>query len=148
MNILGGSTNSVLHLLAMARCADIDLDIQDFNTIADKTPVLADLKPSGKYMFEDVHLIGGVPAVLKYIIANTDLIDGSQMTVTGKTVAENVADAPTLDFAAQDVIRPLDWPIKKTGHLVVLKGNLAPNSAVSKITGKEGLAFRGRAICL
>lgn len=92
MNVLGGSTNTVLHLLAMARSANIELSTDDFSTVADKTPVLADLKPSGKYVFEDLHLIGGIPAVLKYLLAETDLLDGNQMTVTGKTLAENVAD--------------------------------------------------------
>ncbi|KAK4057040.1 hypothetical protein OIO90_001940 [Microbotryomycetes sp. JL221] len=146
-NLMGGSTNAVLHCLAMARAADIELTTDDFVRIAEKTPVIADLKPSGKYVFEDVHKVGGIPAVLKYILKETDLIDGSQMTVTGKTLAENVADAVDLDFDKQDVIRPLSRPIKKTGHLIILKGNLAPETAVAKITGKEGLEFHGKAIC-
>ncbi|KAL8284107.1 hypothetical protein RQP46_004856 [Phenoliferia psychrophenolica] len=143
VNVLGGSTNAVLHLLAMARAANIELTIDDFSPIADKTPVLADLKPSGAYVMEDLHRVGGVPSVLKYLIANTDLIDGSQMTVTGRTLAENCADAADFDFTAQSVVRPLDRPIKATGHLIVLRGNLAPTSAVSKITGKEGTRFEG-----
>ncbi|KAI5480878.1 dihydroxy-acid dehydratase [Pseudohyphozyma bogoriensis] len=146
VNVISGSTNAVLHLLAMARSAGIDLTTEDFARIAAKTPVLADMKPSGKYFMEDLHRVGGIPAVLKYLLKNTDLIDGTQLTVTGKTLAENVADAPDLTLE-QDVVRPLDNPIKPTGHLVILKGNLAPNSAVSKITGKEGTYFKGRAKC-
>ncbi|ORY75929.1 dihydroxy-acid dehydratase [Leucosporidium creatinivorum] len=147
ITILGGSTNSVLHLLAMARSAGIELTVDDFTRIGRRTPVLGNLKPSGDYVFEDLHKIGGIPAVLKYILANTDLLDGSQLTVTGKTLAENVADAPTLDFTTQNVIYPLSKPVKATGHLCILKGNLAPESAVSKITGKEGTQFHGTAIC-
>ncbi|SCZ87301.1 BZ3500_MvSof-1268-A1-R1_Chr2-2g04767 [Microbotryum saponariae] len=125
--IIGGSTNSVLHLLAIARSAYIELSTDDFVTIQEKTP--------------DLHKVGGIPSILKY------LIDGSQMTVTGKTLAQNVKDAEDLDFENQDVVRPLSKPVKEKGHLVILKGKLAPNSAVSKITGKEGLRFRGPAIC-
>ncbi|KAK7472653.1 hypothetical protein VKT23_000766 [Stygiomarasmius scandens] len=146
-NILGGSTNAVLHLLAMARSADIELSVDDFQTIANKTPYLADLKPSGKYYMEDVHRIGGVPALLKYLLKHTDLIDGSQLTVTGKTLAENLEDVEELTFDNQDVIRPLENPIKKTGHLTILRGNLCPDSAVAKITGKEGVKFEGTAKC-
>ncbi|SGY65962.1 BQ5605_C004g02609 [Microbotryum silenes-dioicae] len=145
--IIGGSTNSVLHLLAIARSADIPLTTDDFVAIANKTPVLCDLKPSGAYVMEDLHKIGGIPSILKYLIKETDLIDGSQMTVTGQTLGQNVEDAQDLDFEKQDVVRPLNKPIKATGHLVILKGNLAPKSAVSKVTGKEGLSFRGPAKC-
>ncbi|KAH7924253.1 dihydroxy-acid and 6-phosphogluconate dehydratase [Leucogyrophana mollusca] len=147
VNILGGSTNAVLHLLAAARAADIPLTIDDFQAISDKTPYLADLKPSGKYYMEDVHKIGGIPAIIKYLLKNTNLIDGSQMTVTGKTLAENLEDVPELDFANQDIIRKLDNPIKPTGHLTILRGSLAPGTAVAKLTGKEGLRFEGVAKC-
>ncbi|KAF7361744.1 Dihydroxy-acid dehydratase [Mycena venus] len=147
VTVLQGSTNAVLHLLAMARAAEIELTIDDFQTISNKTPVLADLKPSGKYYMEDVHRVGGVPAVLKYLINNTDLIDGSQLTVTGKTLAQNLEDVPELDFDNQDVIRKFDNPIKPTGHLTILRGNLAPGSSVAKLTGKEGDHFEGTAKC-
>ncbi len=139
--ILGGSTNAVLHMIAMARAVGVDLTIDDFQAVSDRTPLLADLKPSGKYVMEDVHTIGGTPAVLKYLLEN-DLIDGSCMTVTGKTLAENLESLPGLK-EGQDVIHTLDNPIKKTGHLQILKGNLAPEGAVAKITGKEGLLFSG-----
>jgi len=145
--VLGGSTNAVLHLLAMARAADIELAIDDFHTIAEKTPYLADVKPSGKYYMEDIHKIGGVPAILKYLLNHSDLIDGSQLTVTGKTLAENLEDVEELRFDNQDVIRPLHNPIKKTGHLTILRGNLAPGTAVAKLTGKEGSRFEGTAKC-
>ncbi|KAJ8595669.1 dihydroxy-acid and 6-phosphogluconate dehydratase [Rhizopogon salebrosus TDB-379] len=141
VNILGGSTNAVLHLLAMARSAEVHLTIDDFQMISDKTPYLADLKPSGKYYMEDIHKIGGIPAIIKYVLNNTDLIDGSQMTVTGKTLAENLVDVPDLDFDNQDIIRKLENPIKPSGHLTILKGSLAPGTAVAKLTGKEGLRF-------
>jgi dihydroxy-acid dehydratase len=141
--ILGGSTNAVLHMIAMARAVGVDLTIDDFQAVSDRTPLLADLKPSGKYVMEDVHTIGGTPAVLKYLLEN-DLIDGSCMTVTGKTLAENLESLPDLK-EGQDVIHTLDNPIKKTGHLQILKGNLAPEGAVAKITGKEGLLFSGTA---
>ncbi|KAA1476076.1 dihydroxy-acid dehydratase [Dentipellis sp. KUC8613] len=147
VNVLGGSTNAVLHLLALARAADIDLTIDDFQAVADRTPYLADLKPSGKYYMEDVHRIGGIPALLKYLLAHTDLIDGTQLTVTGRTLAENVADVPALDFAAQDVVRPVARAIKRTGHIAILRGNLAPGSAVAKLTGAEGVRFEGTAKC-
>lgn len=147
VNVLGGSTNAVLHLLAIARAADVPLTIDDFQMISDKTPYLADLKPSGKYYMEDVHKIGGVPAIIKYLLKNTDLIDGSQMTVTGKTLAENLVDVPELDFDNQDIIKRLDNPIKPSGHLTILKGSLAPGTAVAKLTGKEGLRFEGVAKC-
>ncbi|KAG8855800.1 hypothetical protein FRC20_000703, partial [Serendipita sp. 405] len=142
--ILGGSTNAVLHLLAIARAADIPLTVDDFQAIADRTPYLADLRPSGKYMMEDLNKVGGVPAVLKYLLKNTNLIHGDTLTVTGKTLAENLQDVPELDFQSQDVVRPLDNPIKSTGHICILRGSLAPDSAVAKITGKEGLRFEVR----
>jgi dihydroxy-acid dehydratase len=133
----------------MARAADIELTIDDFQTVADRTPYLANLKPSGRYMMEDLHRVGGIPALLKYLLAHTDLIDGTQLTVTGRTLAENVADAPALAFGqeAQDVVRPLGDPIKRTGHIAILRGNLAPGSAVAKITGAEGVRFQGVAKC-
>ncbi|KAK7035449.1 hypothetical protein VNI00_011742 [Paramarasmius palmivorus] len=141
VNVLGGSTNAVLHFLAMARAADIELTVDDFQHVANKTPYLADLKPSGKYYMEDVHRVGGIPAILKYLLNHTDLIDGNQMTVTGKTLAENLADVQELSFENQDVIRRLEEPLKPTGHLTILRGNLCPGSAVAKITGKEGSRF-------
>jgi dihydroxy-acid dehydratase len=133
----------------MARAADIELTIDDFQTVADRTPYLANLKPSGRYYMEDLHRVGGIPALLKYLLAHTDLIDGAQLTVTGRTLAENVADAPELAFghSAQDVVRPLADPIKRTGHIAILRGNLAPGSAVAKITGAEGVMFQGVAKC-
>ncbi|KAI0930192.1 hypothetical protein AcV5_006973 [Taiwanofungus camphoratus] len=147
INVLGGSTNSVLHLLAIARAANVPLTIDDFQQIADKTPYLADLKPSGKFLMEDLHKVGGIPALVKYLLKNTDLIDGSQMTVTGKTLAENLEDVPELDMTTQDVVKPLSNPIKKTGHITILRGNLAPGTAVAKLTGKEGSRFEGVAKC-
>lgn len=147
VNILGGSTNAVLHLLAIARAADIPLTIDDFQDVSDRTPYIADLKPSGKYYMQDVHRIGGIPAILKYLLKCTNLIDGRQMTVTGKTLAENLEDVPELDFESQDVVRTIDDPIKRTGHITILRGTLAPGSAVAKLTGKEGLRFEGVAKC-
>jgi dihydroxy-acid dehydratase len=141
--ILGGSTNAVLHLLAMARAVDVKLTIDDFQAVSDRTPFLADLKPSGKYVMEDLHLIGGTPAVMKFLLDN-DLINGDCLTVTGKTVKENLADLPGLS-EGQDIIAPLDKPIKSSGHIRILKGNFAPEGAVAKITGKEGLVFTGPA---
>ncbi len=140
---LGGSTNAVLHLIAMARAVEVDLTIDDFQTVSDRVPFLADLKPSGQYVMEDIHKIGGTPAVMKYLLEK-GLLNGDCLTVTGKTVAENLADLPGLK-AGQDVIRPLENPIKATGHIQILKGNLAPGGAVAKITGKEGLSFTGPA---
>ncbi|SRR6266404_1362572 len=141
-------TYQVLHLLAMARAADIELTIDDFQVVADRTPYLADLKPSGRYFMEDLHRAGGIPALLKYLLTHTDIIDGTQLTVTGGTLAENVADAPDLAFGQpQDVVRPLADPIKRTGHIAILRGNLAPGSAVAKITGAEGVRFEGFAKC-
>ena len=140
---MGGSTNLVLHLIAMSRAVGVDLTIDDFLAVQKRIPLLGDLKPSGKFVMEDVHKIGGVPAVLKYLLAN-DLIDGSCMTCTGKTLAENLADAPDLQ-EGQKVIAPLDKPLKPTGHISILRGNLAPEGAVGKITGKQGLKFTGPA---
>lgn len=143
VTIMGGSTNAVLHFLAIARAADIDFTLQDFQKISDTTPFIADLKPSGKYLMEDVHRIGGIPAVLKYLLEN-GLLHGDCLTVTGKTLAENLESVPSL-IEGQDVIRPLENPIKATGHLRMLYGNLAENGSVAKITGKEGLLFKGTA---
>jgi len=140
---MGGSTNAVLHFLAIARAADIKFTLEDFQKISDTTPFIADLKPSGKYLMEDVHRVGGIPAVLKYLL-NNGLLHGDCLTVTGKTLAENLADAPDLQ-EGQEVIKPLDKPIKATGHLRMLYGNLAENGSVAKITGKEGLLFKGTA---
>ncbi|KAI8474443.1 MAG: hypothetical protein J3K34DRAFT_131811 [Monoraphidium minutum] len=141
----GGSTNAVLHFLAMARAANVDFTMDDFQRISDRVPFIADLKPSGKYVMEDVHKVGGTPAVLKYLHAK-GLIDGSPMTCTGKTMAENLAAAPELK-AGQDVILPIESPIKPEGHIQILYGNLAPEGSVAKITGKEGLHFEGKALC-
>ena len=143
ITVLGGSTNAVLHLIAMARSVDLTLDIDDFQSVSDRTPYLADLKPSGRYVMEDLHKVGGVPAVMKYLLENS-MIDGDCMTVTGKTVADNLADLPMLS-EGQDVLRPLDNPFKTNGHIRILKGNLAPGGAVAKITGKEGEVFSGPA---
>ncbi len=140
---LGGSTNAVLHLLAMARAVDVPLDIDDFQQVSDRVPFLADLKPSGRYVMEDLHRAGGTPAVMKYLLAH-GLIKGECMTVTGHTVAENLRDLPGL-AQGQEVFHALDKPIKKTGHIQILKGNLAPGGAVAKITGKEGMRFSGPA---
>jgi dihydroxy-acid dehydratase len=140
---LGGSTNAVLHLLAMARAVDVALTIDDFQTVSDRVPFLADLKPSGQYVMEDLHNVGGTPAVMKYLLEQ-GLIDGNCLTVTGKTVAENLQDLPGLQ-QGQDVIHDISRPIKETGHIQILKGNLAPGGSVAKITGKEGLQFSGPA---
>jgi dihydroxy-acid dehydratase len=140
---LGGSTNAVLHLLAMARAVDVPLTIDDFQAVSDRTPFLADLKPSGKYVMEDLHNVGGTPAVMKYLLEQ-GLIDGDCLTVTGKTIAENLQDLPGLR-QGQDVFHDLSDPIKETGHIQILKGNLAPGGSVAKITGKEGLQFKGPA---
>ncbi len=142
--VMGGSTNAVLHLIAMAKSVGVNITIQDFQDISDKTPVIADLKPSGKYMMEDVHTIGGTPALMKYLLKK-GLIYGDCLTVTGKTVAENVADIKDLDFDAQKVIFPLESPIKATGHLQMLFGNIAEQGSVAKISGKEGESFTGPA---
>lgn len=144
ITVLGGSTNAVLHMLAIARAAQIELTIDDIQKISDSTPFLADLKPSGKYVMEDLHKVGGVPAVMKYMLDH-DMIDGSCLTVTGKTIAENLKDVKGLK-EDQDVIHAIDNPIKETGHIRILYGNLAKEGAVAKITGKEGLRFQGKAI--
>ena len=141
--VLGGSTNAVLHLIAMARSVDVDLNIDDFQAVSDRIPFLADLKPSGKYVMEDLHKVGGTPAVMKYLLEE-GLIDGGGMTVTGNTLAENLADVPDL-ASGQEVFHKLDDPIKETGHIQILRGNLSPGGAVAKITGKEGLVFSGPA---
>ncbi|KAJ7644163.1 dihydroxy-acid/6-phosphogluconate dehydratase [Roridomyces roridus] len=146
--ILGGSTNAVLHLIAVAHSVGITLTIDDFQAVSDRTPFIADIKPSGKYVMEDVYKIGGTPKILDFLLKNK-LIDGNTMTVTGKTLGENLErwthKHGELDFKSQDVIRPLDNPIKSSGHIRILKGNLAPGGAVAKITGKEGLGFTGKA---
>jgi dihydroxy-acid dehydratase len=144
--VTGGSTNAVLHLIAMSRSTqnpDTYITLEDFQRISDVTPFLADLKPSGKYVMEDVQNIGGTPGVIKFMIDN-GMFDGSQMTVTGKTHAENLKDHPGLT-PGQEIIRPLSNPIKKTGHLVMMYGNLCPGGGVAKITGKEGESFTGTA---
>ncbi|OAA40970.1 dihydroxy-acid dehydratase [Metarhizium rileyi] len=141
--ILGGSTNGVLHFLAMANTAGVPLTIDDVQRASNRTPLLADLAPSGKYLMEDLYHVGGTPSVLKMLIAK-DIIDGSIMTVTGKTLADNVSDWPSLD-PGQQIIRPLEDPIKPSGHIRILRGNMAPEGAVAKITGKEGLSFTGKA---
>lgn len=140
---LGGSTNAVLHLLAIAHAAEVPFTIDEFQEISNKTPYLADLKPSGKYVMEDLYNVGGVPAVQKMLL-DEGLLHGDCLTVTGKTLAENVEDVPGL-FEEQNIIAPVEKPIKKTGHLQVLYGNLAPKGAVAKITGKEGTRFTGTA---
>ncbi len=140
---LGGSTNAVLHLIAMARSVGVPLVIDDFQAVSDRVPFLADLKPSGKYVMEDLHNVGGIPAVMKYLLQQ-GFINGDCLTVTGKTVAENLADLPELK-TGQEVFLPVDRPIKATGHIQILKGNLAPGGSVAKITGKEGLKFSGPA---
>lgn len=143
ITVLGGSTNAVLHLIAMAKSVDVSLTIDDFQKISDKTPFLADLKPSGKYVMEDLHKVGGIPAVMKMLL-DAGYLHGDCMTVTGKTLAENMADVRPLP-ADQKVIRPFDQPIKSTGHLQILYGNVASGGSVAKITGKEGEIFKGTA---
>lgn len=142
--VLGGSTNAVLHLIAMAKSVDVSLSQDDFQTISNRIPVLADMKPSGKYMMEDLHKIGGVPAVMKYLL-NKGWLHGDCLTVTGKTLAENLAEIADLDFATQQIILPAEHPIKATGHLQILYGNLAEGGSVAKISGKEGEFFEGPA---
>ena len=142
--VLGGSTNAVLHLIAMAKSVDVELTQDDFQTISDKIPVLADFKPSGKYLMEDLHKVGGVPSVMKYLLSK-GLLHGDCLTVTGKTVAENLAEAKDLDFETQQIIMPLETPLKATGHLQILYGNLATGGSVAKISGKEGERFEGTA---
>jgi dihydroxy-acid dehydratase len=142
--IFGGSTNAVLHLIAMAKSVDVELNINDFQTISDKTPVLADFKPSGKYLMQELHAHGGVPSVMKYLLEQ-GLLHGDCITVTGQTVAENLKDIKALDFDAQKIIYPLEQPLKATGHLQILYGNLAEKGSVAKISGKEGERFEGTA---
>lgn len=144
VNALGGSTNAVLHLLAIAATAEIELTIDDFQRISAKTALIADLKPSGKFRMEDVHRIGGIPAVMKYLL-KLGWLFGDCMTVTGQTLAQNLASVPDLDFGAQSVILPLERCIQKTGNLKILRGNVCPEGAVGKITGKEGTSFTGPA---
>ncbi|MBO9732678.1 MAG: dihydroxy-acid dehydratase [Chitinophaga sp.] len=141
--VLGGSTNAVLHLIAIARAAEIALELSDFQRISDETPLLADLKPSGKYLMEDVHLAGGIPAIMKTLLED-GLLDGSCLTVTGATLAENLRDVAPLG-ATQGILYPMSQPLKRNGHLQILYGNLAPQGAVAKITGKEGETFEGPA---
>ena len=144
ITVLGGSTNAVLHMLAIAKSANINFTIDDFQKISEKTPFLADLKPSGKFLMEDLHNVGGVPAVMKYMLEN-NLLDGNCLTVTGKTIKENLEEVKSLDFN-QKVIKPISKPIKDSGHIRILYGNIATNGSVAKITGKEGLKFSGKAI--
>ena len=141
---LGGSTNAVLHFLAIARAAKVDFTLDDFQKISDSTPFIADLKPSGKYLMEDVHDIGGTPAVLKYLLKK-GLIHGECLTVTGKTLEENLKEVSDLKLN-QDVIKTIENPIKSSGHIRILYGNIAEEGSVAKITGKEGLVFKGSAI--
>src|SRR5664279_700303 len=142
--VLGGSTNAVLHLIAMAKSVNVPLTQDDFQTISDKIPMLADLKPSGKYLMEDLHHIGGVPAVMKYLLQKK-LLHGDCLTVTGQTIEENLRHVPDLNFETQKIILPVETPIKSTGHLQILYGNLAEGGSVAKITGKEGDQFEGPA---
>lgn len=142
--VLGGSTNAVLHLMAIAHSAGVDLEMEDFQAVSDRTPYLGDLKPSGQYVMSDLHAVGGTPAVLKMLLER-EAIDGDCLTVTGRTLAENLADLPGL-AEGQTVIAPWDKPVKDSGHIQILRGNLAPEGAVAKITGKEGLAFTGTAL--
>ena len=141
--ILGGSTNATLHMIAMARASGVELGLDDFQKMADKTPLLANLKPSGDYLMQDLHAIGGIPAIMKYLLAE-GMLHGDCLTVTGNTIAENLADVPGLP-EDQDIIRPLSNPLKATGHLQILYGNLASEGSVAKITGKEGEVFEGPA---
>jgi dihydroxy-acid dehydratase len=144
VTVLGGSTNAVLHLIAIAKSVDVALTPDDFQAISNRVPVLADFKPSGKYLMQDLHQHGGVPAVMKYLLRK-GLLHGDCLTATGKTVAENLADAPDLDFSKQQIIQPLEEPLKATGHLQILYGNLAEKGSVAKISGKEGERFEGTA---
>ncbi|WP_139956705.1 dihydroxy-acid dehydratase [Flavicella sediminum] len=145
VNALGGSTNAVLHYLAIAYAADIEFTLEDFQRVSDKTPLIADLKPSGKYLMEDVHGVGGTPAIMKYLLEN-GYLHGDCMTITGKTLAENLADVEAMEFEDQDVIFPTDKALKSSGNLQILYGNLAEQGAVAKISGNEGLVFEGKAV--
>ncbi len=140
--VMGGSTNAVLHYLAIASAAGVEFTLKDIQDISDRTPLIADLKPSGKYYMEDMLEIGGVPALMKYLLKK-GFIHGDCMTITGKTIAENLEEVPDLDFDTQKIIQPIESPIKPTGHLQILYGNLAEGGAVAKITGKEGEKFEG-----
>ena len=144
ITVLGGSTNAVLHFLAISRAANLDLSIDYFQEISDSTPYIANLKPSGKYLMKDLHKIGGVPTVLKYMLEN-NMLNGDCMTVTGKTLEENLSKIKSPDLKSSDIIFPLSNPIKESGHIQILKGNLAEEGCVAKITGKEGLKFSGPA---
>jgi dihydroxy-acid dehydratase len=144
LTVLGGSTNAVLHLLAIAHAADVPLCLDDFQKVSDRTPYLADLKPSGRYVMEDLHKVGGVPGVMKYLLEH-GLLQGDCMTVTGRTLAENLDEVAPLSNQ-QKIFRTLDNPMKESGHIQILHGNLAPEGAVAKISGKEGDIFKGTAI--
>ncbi|MEI6540638.1 MAG: dihydroxy-acid dehydratase, partial [Planctomycetota bacterium] len=141
----GGSTNAVLHLIAMARAVEVPLTIDDFQKVSDRVPYISDLKPSGKFVMEDLHMIGGTPAVLKYLLEK-GFLDGSCMTVTGKTLEQNLKNLPGLK-SGQQIVHPLENPIKESGHIRIMRGNVSPDGAVAKITGKEGLVFSGTARC-
>ena len=143
--VTGGSTNATIHMIAMARAAGVDLTLHDFRRLSASTPFIADLKPSGKYVMEDLHYVGGTPAVLKYMLEE-GYLHGDCLTVTGKTIAENLAELPGLK-EGQEIIFPFSKPVKPTGHIAILEGNLAPEGAVGKITGKEGTRFSGPARC-
>jgi dihydroxy-acid dehydratase len=143
MIAIGGSTNGVLHLLAIARAMEVDLTIDDFQRISNRTPLLCDLRPSGKYVMEDLHEVGGIPGVMRYLLSK-GYLNGDCITVTGKTIGENLSTLPDLK-PGQDIVQPIEKPIKETGHIRILRGNLAPTGAVAKITGKEGLSFTGPA---
>ncbi|MEM1260031.1 MAG: dihydroxy-acid dehydratase [Bacteroidota bacterium] len=145
VNALGGSTNAVLHYLAIAYAADIHFSLEDFQEISDRTPLIGDLKPSGKYLMEDVHGIGGTPKIMKYLLEN-GYLHGDCMTVTGKTLAENLEHVEAMEFEDQDLLYSIDKALKSSGNLQILKGNLAEEGAVAKISGKEGLKFEGRAV--
>jgi dihydroxy-acid dehydratase len=145
VNALGGSTNAVLHFLAIAHAADIDFTLEDFQRVSDRTPLIADLKPSGKYLMEDVHGVGGTPAIMKYLLDN-GYLHGDCLTVTGKTLAENLADVIPMEFEDQDVIYPTNKALKTSGNIQIIYGNLAEEGAVAKISGNEGLLFEGKAV--
>jgi dihydroxy-acid dehydratase len=145
VNALGGSTNAVLHFLAIAHAADIEFTLEDFQRVSDRTPLIGDLKPSGKYLMEDVHSIGGIPAIMKYLLEN-GYLHGDCMTVTGKTLAENLADVEAIEFEKQDIVYQKEKALKSSGNLQILYGNLAVEGAVAKISGNEGLLFEGKAV--
>tara|TARA_B110001450_G_scaffold71160_1_gene67440 strand:- start:1658 stop:3334 length:1677 start_codon:yes stop_codon:yes gene_type:complete len=145
VNALGGSTNAVLHFLAIAHAADIEFTLEDFQKVSDRTPLIADLKPSGKYLMEDVHGVGGTPAIMKYLLDN-GYLHGDCLTVTGKTLAENLANVKAMEFDDQDVIYPKNKALKSSGNIQIIYGNLATEGAVAKISGNEGLLFQGKAV--